>query len=128
MRILEVIFGAAAAVAVAFREDFVGQLRPAPGARRRARGVAPVSADPTAGRLQLAQAQSGSGTDAREQCSSGQRDSGAATTREGGGAAARDSSGSRGGSATTRKPRPKRTKSGVSGSTKAAREPKPGGL
>jgi hypothetical protein len=125
MRILEVIFGAAAAVAVAFREDFVGQLRPAPGARRRARGVAPVSADPTAGRLQLAQAQSGSGTDAR---SSGQRDSGAATTREGGGAAARDSSGSRGGSATTRKPRPKRTKSGVSGSTKAAREPKPGGL
>jgi hypothetical protein len=62
MRILEVIFGAAAAVAVAFREDFVGQPRPAPGARRRARGVAPVSADPTAGRLQLAQAQSGSGT------------------------------------------------------------------
>jgi hypothetical protein len=54
MRVLEVIFGAAAAVAVAFREDFVRQPRPAPGARRRARGVAPVSADPTAGRLQLA--------------------------------------------------------------------------
>src|SRR5262249_62049122 len=95
-----------------------GQLRPAPGARRRARGVAPVSADPTDGRLQLAQAQSGSGTGAREQGSSGQRDSGAATTRQGGGAAARDSSGSRGGSATTRKPPPQRTKSRVSGSRK----------
>jgi hypothetical protein len=77
MRILEAIFGAAAAVAVAFREDFVGQPRLAPGARRRARGVAPVSADPTAGSLQLAQAQSGSGTGAREQGNSGQRDSGA---------------------------------------------------
>jgi hypothetical protein len=92
MRILEVIFGAAAAVAVAFREDFVGQPRPAPGARRRARGVAPVSADPTAGSLQLAQAQSGSGTDAREQGNSGQRDSGASRTTVGVRSAASDES------------------------------------
>jgi hypothetical protein len=69
MRILEAIFGAASAVAVAFREDFVGQPRPAPVARRRAQGVAPVSADPTAGRLHLAQAQSGSSTGARDQAS-----------------------------------------------------------
>src|SRR5919108_2439795 len=88
MRILPVIFGAAAAVAVA----------------------APVSADPTAGRVQFAQtqdSQSGSGASQQgssgmqggqqgssgqqggsaQQGSSGQQGSGAAATRQGGGQA-----------------------------------------
>jgi hypothetical protein len=78
MRILAVILGTAAAIAVA----------------------APVSADPAAGRVQLAQAQdsgaqSGSGMGVSQQGSAGNRDSGAATSRgsEGGNAATRGSEG-----------------------------------
>jgi len=82
MRTLAMILGAAAAFAVA----------------------APASADPAAGRVQLAQAQdaqSGSGMGASQQSSSGKRDSGAAATRnsqggsQGSGAAARESNGGR---------------------------------
>src|SRR5262245_61827473 len=78
MRTLAMILGAAAVIAVA----------------------APVSADPAAGRVQLAQAQdaqSGSGMGASQQGSSGNRNSGAAATRnsQGSGAAARESNGGR---------------------------------
>ena len=82
MRTLAIILGAAAVIAVA----------------------APASADPAAGRVQLAQAQdaqSGSGMGASRQGSSGNRDSGAAATRnsqggsQGSGAAARESNGGR---------------------------------
>ena len=82
MRTLAIILGAAAVIAVA----------------------APASADPAAGRVQLAQAQdaqSGSGMGASQQSSSGKRDSGAAATRnsqggsQGSGAAARESNGGR---------------------------------
>jgi hypothetical protein len=76
MRTLAIILGAAAVIAVA------------------------ASADPAAGRVQLAQAQdtqSGSGMGASQQGSSGKRNSGAAATRnsQGGGAAARESNGGR---------------------------------
>src|SRR5262245_34973445 len=78
MRTLAMILGAAAVIAVA----------------------ALVSADPAAGRVQLAQAQdaqSGSGMGASQQGSSGKRAGGAAATRnsQGGAAAARESSGGR---------------------------------
>jgi len=78
MRTLAIILGAAAVIAVA----------------------APASADPAAGRVQLAQAQdaqSGSGMGASQQGSSGNRNSGAAATRnsQGGGAASRESNGGR---------------------------------